>query len=115
MGIFREWIEDAVFSRTDNDRSCLVYSKERDKYFWIVNARNWEEIHREAGWYSLVLNDRESASRLLDGTTMRWISTEDSKVMGVLEKARPDMSNRDPDTKRYNTIDAAIYDLSSIF
>lgn len=115
MGLFREWMSPGVFSRTPEQRSFILYSEDMDEYFWVVHAKNWEHIHREAMWYAITLEDQEKALEILNGTTMREISLTDNELMEEIRKARPDMDNSNPNTKGYNTLDSALFELASGF
>lgn len=115
MRTFKEWSGEQVFSTTPETKSHLIYSDERKKYFWIVHARNWEEIHRSAGWWSVVLRDRTEAANLLGGTTRVDFSTKDKAIMERLKKCDPDMENSDPDTRMYVNAEGALANLTSNF
>ena len=116
MKSFHEWLgsESGIFSPTSEIRSSVVYSKERDKFFWIVFARNWEQINRKPNWYAITLQDSDEATNLLNGTTRIDFSITNKDIMAKVKKAKPDILNSDPDTKSYSSFDSALLDLDNI-
>ncbi len=59
------------------------------------------------------MRNREEASALLNGTAQMSISLRDKGILDRIQKADPDMENRDPDTRCYGSIDSALNALFS--
>lgn len=111
MKTFTEWMSNQVFSATEVNDSYVLYSPGADKFFWVVKAHNWENINRDAGWYAIVLEDREQASNILDGKRHIKINHTDEDMRLNLRLAKPDMDNSNPGTRLYRSEQSALHSL----